>query len=59
MTVLARTMLGFGKKQIEGLGGIQNRIRARVASILSRQLRARLPREFQPNGHTVIAVYTR
>jgi len=59
MTVLARTMFGFGKKQIEGRGGIQDRIRARAASLVARQLRSRLPREFQPNGHTVIAVYTR
>jgi 2-polyprenyl-3-methyl-5-hydroxy-6-metoxy-1,4-benzoquinol methylase len=59
MTVLARTMFGFGKKQIEGRGKFSGRVRARLASMIARLLKSHLPRELQPTGHTVIAIYSR
>lgn len=59
LSVMANAMLGRGRRQVEGRAGLTGKITARVASLLSRLLRKRLPRDFWPCGHTVIAVYSK
>lgn len=58
LSVMANAVLGRGRQQIEGRAGITGRVRARLARVLSSLLRGKLPHEFQPHGHTVIAVYS-
>lgn len=58
-SVMAGAILGRGKRLVERHDSVFAKVISRMSGILGGVLSRRLPREFWPCGHSVIAVYTK